>query len=54
MYNNTDSTVHLIIDSDMGIDDALATLIALTCDRCSVDAICVVHGNTTVSRTWSF
>ncbi|KAH3759152.1 nucleoside hydrolase [Pelomyxa schiedti] len=45
-----DDKIHVIIDSDMGVDDALAALCTLTCNNCSVDAITIVCGNTPVAN----
>jgi purine nucleosidase len=35
----------IIIDTDGGVDDALALLVALACQDARVEAITTVHGN---------
>src|SRR3972149_2916080 len=43
-------TLPLLIDTDPGIDDALALLLALRSPECSVEAITTVAGNVPVER----
>lgn len=40
--------IQIIIDTDPGIDDALAILLALASPEINVRAITITHGNTTV------
>ena len=41
----------LLIDTDPGIDDALALLLAFRSPECSVEAITTVAGNVAVERS---
>eukprot|EP01091_Cochliopodium_minus_P011002 TRINITY_DN3044_c1_g1_i1.p1 TRINITY_DN3044_c1_g1~~TRINITY_DN3044_c1_g1_i1.p1 ORF type:complete len:321 (-),score=79.47 TRINITY_DN3044_c1_g1_i1:78-1040(-) len=43
--NANDNRVKVIIDTDPGIDDAFAILLALTCKEIDVIAITITHGN---------
>lgn len=42
----------LIIDTDCGVDDALAIMLALDHDNTDVKAITCCHGNTTLENVW--
>ncbi len=44
------SATHVIIDTDPGIDDALAILLALGSPELEVEALTTVHGNTDVKQ----
>ncbi len=39
---------HVIVDTDTGIDDALALLYLAGCDNVEISAVCSVYGNTSV------
>ena len=45
-----DKNSPLIIDTDGGVDDALAIIMALNCDRFKLEAVTVVAGNTDVHQ----
>jgi inosine-uridine nucleoside N-ribohydrolase len=43
-------TLHLVIDTDPGIDDALALLLAARASAARLRAVCASYGNTTLDR----
>jgi purine nucleosidase len=43
-------TKHIILDTDPGIDDSLAILLALASPEISLDGLSVVHGNSSVAQ----
>jgi len=43
-------TKRILIDTDPGIDDSLAILLALASPELSVEGLSVVHGNCSVSQ----
>jgi purine nucleosidase len=43
-------TKHIILDTDPGIDDSLAILLALTSPEISLDGLSVVHGNSSTAQ----
>jgi purine nucleosidase len=44
-------TTRIIIDTDPGVDDALAFLLALASPEIKLEALTTVHGNTTIENT---
>lgn len=45
-------TLHLIIDSDLGIDDCLAICLAARCPAVRIEAIAAVGGNVPLIQAW--
>lgn len=50
MVNTQDSPRPIIIDTDGGVDDALAIIMALNCDRFDLKAVTVLAGNIDVQQ----
>eukprot|EP01105_Mastigella_eilhardi_P005217 TRINITY_DN16979_c0_g1_i1.p1 TRINITY_DN16979_c0_g1~~TRINITY_DN16979_c0_g1_i1.p1 ORF type:complete len:377 (-),score=90.72 TRINITY_DN16979_c0_g1_i1:63-1193(-) len=44
--------MRIIVDTDIGIDDASALILALTCRHCTVEAVTCVSGNTSVDNAF--